>query len=416
MNRTVRTLAALAAAVSVGAAAAPFAPTDIADLRMWLDASAITGKVDGDRVHRWEDSSANNVDMGTFFSRYGNSADRSPTYETNELSGRPVLRFSQDGTVDDYMNTGSIWAPGANNLGLAQPATLITVFAPRNAAGDAANWAFSSNQVQYHSNVIRSQVGPFPIWMSSVTETLNSYNVDALTFQGTDVSSQYYRNGTLFRSGVVGTTASGQTGALGELGLAAKAGPGGGHKPVDYAEVIAINRVINAAERNALDFYLEMKYDLPTSAGGVMLTGTMPGNTITSSATVDTLLAPVDIVDTHRGSVAVDLASIGMARLTFLLDFVDADGPLDSDGLLAWLNGLSNGGQFYSVSLPPTDYAGYDLAVRYSGLPGTMAYFNWDTGDATVQLSRIMAIPEPTSGLLLALAGLAGRGRRRRRD
>ncbi|OPZ31550.1 MAG: hypothetical protein BWZ02_00150 [Lentisphaerae bacterium ADurb.BinA184] len=180
---------ALASFATLALHAGTFAPTEISGIRMWLDASAITGVSDGDRLNRWEDGSANNVDAGTYYSRYGNLGDRSPRYKTDIVSGRPVVRFDPtevDADTRDVMFTGSAWTVTGSDLSLSQPATLVTVYAPRSAAGDAANWAFSSDQVMYQSNRVASQT-PFVPWITSVNESQYTFNVDAVTFQGKDV-------------------------------------------------------------------------------------------------------------------------------------------------------------------------------------------------------------------------------------
>lgn len=78
-------------------AAAAFSPSDIAGLQLWLKADAITGLNDGDAVTTWSDSSGqgNDVTQAT--------AGNKPTYQTNELNGKPIVRF--DGTDDFLMDT-----------------------------------------------------------------------------------------------------------------------------------------------------------------------------------------------------------------------------------------------------------------------------------------------------------------------
>ena len=72
-----------------------WAPTDLSNLLLWLDASQITGLNDGDAVASWTDLSGN-----------GNHATQStaaakPTYKTNIINGLPVVRF--DG--GDFLST-----------------------------------------------------------------------------------------------------------------------------------------------------------------------------------------------------------------------------------------------------------------------------------------------------------------------
>jgi hypothetical protein len=86
-----------------------FSPDDISGLVLWLDADAIEGLNDGDPVTTWEDQSGNNNDATQ------SSASAKPTYQTNELNGKPIVRW--DGT-DDYMTLGDVAALdfGTNNF------------------------------------------------------------------------------------------------------------------------------------------------------------------------------------------------------------------------------------------------------------------------------------------------------------
>lgn len=73
-------------ATKVWPASSGFAPTDIDDCVMWLDAAQITGLADGDAVDTWYDSSGNsaNASKGAF---------NAPTYRLNQRNGLPVVRF-----------------------------------------------------------------------------------------------------------------------------------------------------------------------------------------------------------------------------------------------------------------------------------------------------------------------------------
>jgi len=86
----------LVAATSGGGSA--FSPASIAGLKLWLDASQITGLNDGDAVGTWADLSGNGYDATQA------TGSKKPTYQTNELNSRPVVSF--DG-VDDYMGLTS---------------------------------------------------------------------------------------------------------------------------------------------------------------------------------------------------------------------------------------------------------------------------------------------------------------------
>ena len=74
-------------------------PSDIAGLKAWYKADAITGHSDGDAISSWSDSSGNGLNLSQA------SGTNQPLYKTNILNGQPVLRF--DGS-NDYMNNTSI--------------------------------------------------------------------------------------------------------------------------------------------------------------------------------------------------------------------------------------------------------------------------------------------------------------------
>jgi len=89
------------AAMSGGEAAPPpFSPLDIAGLKVWLDASQITGLNDGDSVTTWSDLSGQGNDVTQ------STASKKPTYQTNEINGLPVVKF--DGVDDASLFAGAV--------------------------------------------------------------------------------------------------------------------------------------------------------------------------------------------------------------------------------------------------------------------------------------------------------------------
>ncbi len=405
MKRSLLRLIVAGLTLLAGMAQAGFSPTNIAGCRMWLDASAVTGKVDGDRVHRWEDSTANNVDMGTAYSRWGNSADRSPIYTTGALAGRPILQFSADSTYNDYMPSGSAYAPGSQELNLSQTngstATLVTVLRDSSSGADWCDWAFSSDRVQFqYGGQIGSQQTPWPTWIGAITKP-TSFSIDTLTMQGDMITSQYYRNGTLHKTGAIGSGT--QPGDLGNnLVLAAKANTSSGAK-VDYAEVIAIQRAINNAENNAINFYLEMKYDLTNAAGGVMLTIMAPGNTVYGGGTLAARGDTLDITDTNRGSVAVSAAAVSQeATFTIGLDLEDSSGPLDTAAVYTFLTNRSDNASFYSVTEQSGDV---EFLIAFNGNAPAVHYFEWDFTplSASIQVDRVSAHVPPPHGTVISI-------------
>jgi hypothetical protein len=90
-------------AMQQGGGAAAFSPTDIAGLKLWLDASQITGLNDGDAVATWSDVSGNGRDFTQ------GTASARPIYKTAILNGKPVVRF--DG-IDDKLSRANFITTG----------------------------------------------------------------------------------------------------------------------------------------------------------------------------------------------------------------------------------------------------------------------------------------------------------------
>jgi hypothetical protein len=86
------------------AAAAPFAPSDLASLRAWYKADAITGLSNNDPVSTWSDSSTSG------WNATASSGDR-PTYITAAQNSLPIVRFSGSnhlslGSINLFRNVG----------------------------------------------------------------------------------------------------------------------------------------------------------------------------------------------------------------------------------------------------------------------------------------------------------------------
>lgn len=80
----------------------PFSPADIAGLKLWLDASQITGLSDGETVALWSDKSGESNDA------IQSTEVNKPLFKTNITNGEPVVRF--DGSNDrlDITNDASM--------------------------------------------------------------------------------------------------------------------------------------------------------------------------------------------------------------------------------------------------------------------------------------------------------------------
>jgi len=110
---------------------AAFSPASIAGLKLWLDASQITGLNDGDAVATWSDLSgqSNSLTQGT--------ASQKPTYKTNILNGKPVVRF--DG-VDDRLASAANFGTNNSLSGNLTTSVFVVYQKAVSNAGNVLGW------------------------------------------------------------------------------------------------------------------------------------------------------------------------------------------------------------------------------------------------------------------------------------
>jgi hypothetical protein len=238
--------------------AAPFVPTDISGLRLWLDATtglfdATTGgsavTTDASEVARWEDQSGN-----AYHVTQGTSANR-PVLKTSILNGKNVLRF--DGSNDLLSNGSNFAISGGSNR------SVFTVFNRATTAlsiivgwGDTGPTAGASSQ--YSSEYFlrftsttkgytnQSGIDDWIIWsVIGNGDTLADY--DAF-FNGGSVATP---NSTLNNSTTINTTAN---------PLYIGRGPATGSANGDLAELLIYDSALSTSDREAVRDYLNAKW------------------------------------------------------------------------------------------------------------------------------------------------------------
>jgi hypothetical protein len=119
-----------------------FTPLSLSPL-LWLDASQIAGKSDGDALATWSDASGNGRDATQ------SSATLKPLYKTAIFNSKPVVRF--DGT-DDVMNfAANLFTGGSDFIVLAclstQRISSGAILSQRGASGTpiSAQFEMASN-------------------------------------------------------------------------------------------------------------------------------------------------------------------------------------------------------------------------------------------------------------------------------
>ncbi|HEU4412788.1 MAG TPA: LamG-like jellyroll fold domain-containing protein [Polyangiaceae bacterium] len=217
----------------------PSVPTS--GLGLWLAADGLA-LANGAKVSTWPDKSGNgrNGVMATL--------SRQPTFVTNALNGRPVVRFG-----------------GAQSLGLStpvQPTTFSVFVVGKNSMpsetfsmilGPGGNWP--NNQLRWENGSQALFVGTsngMPAVTSSIGNT-RAYHVLSATYTGSTLS--VYRNGGLVSNHSFSTNGPwtlAQVGAWYSTYF----------MQGDLAEVMVYDRSLPSSERSAVESYLRSKYAL----------------------------------------------------------------------------------------------------------------------------------------------------------
>lgn len=224
-----------------------FAPTDIAGCELWLDASQITGLVDDDPVATWPDMS----DPGSPFDFTQTNPAKRPTYKTNILNGRPVVRFDADLA---HMNNIS--------LNVAQPMTVFAVFQVKQ----TGPWSVFSVRAFLSGNSLAESWlyaggggGQELYYPSGITQS--TWYTFAGRFNG--ASSKGNRSDS-------GATTAHAMGSLGWEGSNAQVIGGTDafySANIDAAEYIIYNTVLSGADVDLVGQYLQGKYGITWTGG-----------------------------------------------------------------------------------------------------------------------------------------------------
>lgn len=228
----------------------PAAPTT-SNLQLWLDAADIVGKVDGDPISQWDDSSGNgrHVTQGT-------GSDQ-PTYKTNILNGQPVVRF--DGSNDFLVSSALI-----SSMIAASAYTIFAVVTPTTIS--------SNNALSYQNDAAYADTGGFFALTFKSTPTAHVFNWDgnedttsvSITAATPVLLMTRHDSGNLYISKNGETEASVASGNTSTLTGALRVGRNYQSEFLqgDIAELLIYNVVLSASDRNAILYYLGYKYGL----------------------------------------------------------------------------------------------------------------------------------------------------------
>ncbi len=217
--------------------AAPFSPTDIAGLKVWLKADALVLS-DGDQITSWTDSSGNGNTCSN--SAFGGVC---PIYKTNIINSLPVARF----------NGSSQFLTGDTNIGVSQPDTLFFVAKKSN---NAQGRLFDSTDRQLIDSVASTDL--IHMYAGGATDNAGShafasgtFHVLSYIFDGAS-SLGWFDKAADITGLLVGTA------GLNQYKLSDPATPLAG----DIAEVLIYNSSLSTGNRTSVENWLGAKYGL----------------------------------------------------------------------------------------------------------------------------------------------------------
>ncbi len=220
-------------AMQSGGGAAAWTPASIAGLQLWLDASQIAGLNDGDAVATWTDLSgnSNNATQAT--------ASKQPTYQTNEVNGRPAVQT--DG-VDDFIRS---------TFATSQPFTRFSVWSVSLPGGNHVLGGVTANVALYCPGA------------NNVQEFAGALGPSASVSSSTWVLVvECYDGATSFiEVGGVRTLGDPSTGSPGGVTIGADNG-GNANTSGKYAEVLHYAGRLSDGDISTLVTYLNTKYGL----------------------------------------------------------------------------------------------------------------------------------------------------------
>ncbi len=235
----------------------------MAGLKGWYDASAITGKSNGDPVTSWADGSGagNDISSGT----YGGP----PTYLADVINGLPALHF--DG--GDCLNHHSMNGLNATSF------TMFAVLAGVTGTGGRAVADLGDNAFSYNNEAILDYAGAGSYHESSLSnyayrspESDPGTSVHILEgLFGTEATDiQTYVNGTESSQPIVLSGSPADYTAVDRVLLVGRRGGSGSeYLTGDIAELLIYDHKLTDAERNETGAYLQEKYGIGGTYGVV---------------------------------------------------------------------------------------------------------------------------------------------------
>lgn len=329
------------------------------NLLLWLDGSDIDGDgtaegageagLSSGNVTQWIDKSGNSRDL--------DSVNGTPDYQTNHINGASVVHFNgseylQDADGESYLNglndVTAFYVVQADNL---QDRGFFRTDTGTGDSGIGIRFDASGINGGGTPNVLKIADGRGKqIESSANTQTTNPLIIQHERSTGTQ--QNLYLNGVL---DAPSHTQGNSTGALNGLDYVRVGDHGKGGWQGDVAEVILFNKVLSAAEQEAVEGYLQEKYAIAT---GTTLIN--EDDVIDGGAGNDHLALTGDVLNIELDGVTTDITSIesfdlsnndNAHRIVMTDGYYNAGAGIENDVVTIDVNGNSNGSTIEAVSI-----------------------------------------------------------------
>lgn len=222
----------------------------VAGYTLWLAADSIEGLSDGDPISTWLDESGN---------EYNGTPFGSPTFETNEINGLPIVRC--DGVSDYIVSTFNLGGTELSVFIVARfSSTTGSGLLTMHAASPAEDYSTVEAWTAYHGGgsllqAYRDGAKSTVAWPGTATPFLFT-----TVFDGADNAS--YLDGS-------GASPVGSSGTFNIVATGIAARWVGGGAPTyaelsacDIAEIIIYPSALNTTDREAVELYLSTKWGI----------------------------------------------------------------------------------------------------------------------------------------------------------
>jgi len=228
------------------ASSAPFSPSDIAGLQIWVKADQITGLADGDSVSTWSDQSGNAHDLT-------NAGAVRPIYKTAIQNGLPIVRFN--GTSQYLTNSSFGFSTSAFTAFFASSIT-ATNFPAFLAENNGATGGFVALGGDSGGKMAISKTG-IATSSSNLTATgFSDYEYKSAGISAGDITVTVYKDGTQGAADLTLTSLSSNT----VITVGASKTGVTDFLPGDMGEFILYNSQLSDTDRGKVESYLKTKW------------------------------------------------------------------------------------------------------------------------------------------------------------